>query len=302
MLPIQQEILHLKEKEGFTILAHNYVDGTIQDIADFVGDSLELSRKAAECHAQRILFCGVRFMAETAKLLSPHSQVILANAQSGCPMADMCHPDALRAWKKDHPQHMILAYVNTTAETKSLVDLCVTSGNAERILRQLDTQRPILFLPDQNLGTNLNNKLNIHMDLWNGFCPTHNRFSLNDFNNAKAAAPADAVSLVHLECRPEIVAQADAALSTAGMIAFVKNSTAKHFIIGTEEGMLHKLRTTFPERDFIGICPSLRCPNMKKITLDDVLTSLNGGGCEIQLSSEILQTALSPIEKMLAMS
>lgn len=301
MTPIQQEILELKTKKNATILCHNYIDGDIQDIADFVGDSLELSQKARNCKAQNIIFCGVRFMAETAKLLSPQSRVYLPNPKAGCPMADMCQPDALRAWKRDHPNHTIVAYVNTTAETKSLVDICVTSGNAERILKQLDTRQPIMFLPDKNLGENLNRKLGIHMDLWNGFCSTHNRISPDDIRRAKIEHP-DAAVFVHLECKPDVVAVADAALSTAGMLTFVKNSPTHEFIVGTEEGMIHRLKTLFPERVFYGLKPSILCPNMKKVAIEQVFQCLNGEGYEIHLSDDILVHALEPVEKMLALS
>ena len=301
MTPIQEEILALKREKEFTILCHNYVDGSVQDIADFVGDSLELSQKAKKCGAKNILFCGVRFMAETAKLLSPDSHVYTAHPGAGCPMTDMCQPEALRAWKRDHAEHLIIAYVNTTAETKSIVDICVTSGNAERILKQLDTTQPILFLPDQNLGANLNARLGIKMDLWNGFCSTHHRISVDDIGRAKADHPESSV-FVHLECKPEVVALADAALSTAGMLKYVENHDAPSYIVGTEEGMIYRLRKEFPEKTFYGMKPSILCPNMKKVELANVLDCLKGNGHEIELSDEILEQALRPVEKMLALS
>ena len=301
MMSMQEEILALKRATGITILCHNYVDGAVQDIADFVGDSLELSQQAKRCGARDILFCGVRFMAETAKLLSPGSRVYTARRDAGCPMADMCQPEALRMWKRDHPDHLIIAYVNTTAETKSFVDICVTSGNAERILKKLDTARPMMFLPDQNLGANLNERLGIQMELWNGYCSTHHRISVGDIERAKAEHP-EAEVFVHLECRPEVVRAADAALSTSGMLAYVKTHDAPSYIVGTEEGMIYRLRKEFPEKAFYGLKPLVLCPNMKKIGLDDVLECLKGNGHEIQLSDEILTSALEPVERMLAMS
>lgn len=301
MNPVQQEILDLKRQKNFTILCHNYVDGSVQDIADFVGDSLELSQKAKACNAENIVFCGVRFMAETAKLLSPRSRVYTANSDAGCPMANMCDPKQLQLWRQDHPEFFVVAYVNTTAETKAHVDLCVTSGNAERILKQLGADRPIAFVPDQNLGANLNAKLGMQMFLWNGFCATHHRISAADIGRARQEHPEAAV-FVHLECKPDVVALADAALSTAGMIAYVKNNDAPAYIVGTEEGMIYRLRTLFPDKVFYGLKPTIFCPNMKKVTLQNVLDCLCGKCEEIILPDRLLTAALAPVEKMLAMS
>ena len=298
---LKDDILRLKKETKTIILAHNYVESDVQDIADFCGDSLELSRKAKDCDASNIVFCGVRFMGETAKLLSPKARVIMPAANAGCPMAEMCQADALRAWKADNPDAYIVAYVNTTAATKALVDICVTSGNAERIVTKLDTNRPIMFLPDQNLGANLNRKLGIHMMLWNGYCHTHNHISTNDIQQAKVLHP-DSPVIVHLECKPEVVEIADAALSTAGMITYVRNSSAKSFIIGTEEGMIYRLKTLFPDRSFYGLPHPILCPNMKRITLPLVYEALLGKGLEIQLPEEIMQRAVLPIERMLEMS
>ncbi len=295
---LREDILELKRQNNAIILAHNYVQGDVQDIADFVGDSLELSRKAAENHAENIVFCGVRFMGETAKLLSPRAHVLMPTQHAGCPMADMCPPHELRQFKEDHPDHFLIAYVNTTAETKALVDLCVTSGNAEKILRKIDTQRPILFLPDQNLGANLNQKLGLHMDLWNGCCRSHNRIATEAIELAKQHYP-DAPVLVHLECRPEVVAMADAALSTAGILAYAKNSTPKSFIIGTESGILHRLKKENPDKDFHGLWPNVICPDMKKITLQGVHDALSGKGFEIQIPDELIAKAVAPIQRML---
>ncbi len=300
-MTIEEHILEMKKAQNAVILAHNYVVPEIQDIADFVGDSLELSRKARENDAETIIFCGVKFMGETAKLLCPKARVIMPTGNAGCPMAEMCQPEALRLWKKDHPDYQIVAYVNTTAETKSLVDICVTSGNAEKIVTQLDKDRPIMFLPDQNLGANLNRRLGMNMTLWNGFCRTHNNVSVNDIMSVKALHP-EAKVMVHLECKPEVVAISDAALSTAGMLKFVEKSDARKFIVGTESGMLHRLEVLFPDREFIGLTPSLVCPNMKKNSLELVEAALEGRGYEIELSEEIMETAVRPIERMLSLS
>ncbi|MBO4351550.1 MAG: quinolinate synthase NadA [Proteobacteria bacterium] len=298
---LKNEVLALKKKLNATILVHNYVESDVQDIADFIGDSLELSRKAKENQAETIIFCGVRFMGETAKLLSPKARVIMPAANAGCPMAEMCQADALRAWKAANPEAYIVAYVNTTAATKALVDICVTSGNAERIVTKLDMDRPIMFLPDQNLGANLNRKLGINMMLWNGYCHTHNRISTDDIRQAKSLHP-DSPVLVHLECKPAVVELADAALSTAGMLTYVQKSSAKSFIIGTEEGMIYRLETLFPDRQFYGLNHPILCPNMKRITLPLVRDALLGKGLEIQLPDEIMTRAVLPIERMLEMS
>ncbi|MBR4986568.1 MAG: quinolinate synthase NadA [Proteobacteria bacterium] len=301
MNAIQEEILELKARMGATILAHNYVDAAVQDIADFCGDSLELSRKAKDNSAETIIFCGVRFMGETAKLLSPGARVLMPAKDAGCLMADMCDPEKIRAYKAGHPDHLLVAYVNTTAETKALVDVCVTSGNAERIVTKLGSERPIMFLPDQNLGANLNNRLGMKMDLWPGCCPVHHRIAPDMIKAAREAHPR-APLMVHLECQPEIVALADAALSTAGMLKFVEKSDAREFIVGTECGMIYRLSCAFPDRKFYGIEPKLVCKNMKKITLENVLDCLKGRGFEIEMDPELMAAAVRPIERMLELS
>ena len=295
------KIQALKEREHAVILAHTYVVPEIQDVADFVGDSLELSRKARDNRAETIIFCGVRFMGETAKLLCPQARVVMPTGAAGCPMADSCVYEGLRAWKADHPDHMLVAYVNTTAATKSLVDICVTSGNAERIVQKLDKDRPIMFLPDRNLGANLNRRLGLNMELWNGCCWLHNGIRVSDIERAKAAYP-DAEVIVHLECQPEVVDMADAALSTAGMLCHVEKSQARRFIVGTECGMLHRLEVMFPDRVFVGLEPSLVCHNMKKNTLENLVDALEGRGYEITLPEEIMVSAVRPIERMLEWS
>lgn len=298
---IQAEILALKAASHATILAHNYVDGAIQDIADFCGDSLELSRRAKDNAAETIIFCGVRFMGETAKLLCPKARVIMPNASAGCPMADMCDVAELSAFRASHPEHVLVAYVNTTARTKAHVDVCVTSGNAEKIVKRLGTERPIMFLPDRNLGANLNRRLGIKMELWDGCCPHHHRVSVADIDAARRDCPGAPV-VVHLECRPEVVETADAALSTAGMLKYVEHSKAQTFIIGTEIGMMHRLRTCFPDRRFVSLKPAVTCADMKCITLAQVRDALKGGGHEIVLDADIMDSAVRPIERMLELS
>ena len=297
-MTIEEEIGALKQEHGALILAHNYTRPEIQDLADFVGDSLELARKAAECHAPVIVFCGVRFMAETAKILSPESIVLHPNPHSGCPMADMATPEEVANYRKTHPDTLVVAYVNTTAATKTEVDLCCTSGNAEKLIAGLPAGEKILFLPDANLGANLNNKLGRKMDLWPGCCPTHNKILPEHITAAKEKHPG-ALVLVHPECTPAVVALADRALSTGGMLKFVRESEHKEFIIGTECGILHRMRKENPGKQFYPLEPAVLCPNMKKITLEDVLFALRELAPRIELDESMRKKAKAPIDRML---
>ena len=295
---IEQEILDLKAKRNALILAHNYTRPEVQDIADFVGDSLELSRKAAECHAPVIVFCGVRFMAETAKLLSPESIVLHPNPRSGCPMADMASPEDIRAYRAEHPDTLVVAYVNTTAATKTEVDICCTSGNAEKLVAALPSDKQLLFVPDANLGANIAAKLGRHIEFWPGCCPTHNKIMPEHITEARKRHP-NAIVLVHPECLPAVVKLADHALSTGGMLRFVHESPHKEFIIGTEGGILHRMRKENPDKIFHPLDPPVLCPNMKRITLDDVLLSLRDMTPAVELDDDVLRRARAPIDKML---
>ena len=296
-----EEIKQLKAERNAVILAHNYVRPELQEIADFSGDSLELSIKAKNAKAKTIVFCGVRFMAETAKLLSPDSVVLLPNPDAGCPMADMAAADAVAAYRAAHPEAFLVAYVNTTADVKAHVDLCCTSGNAEKIIAELPEEREVLFLPDRNLGGNMNRKLDRKMKLWPGCCPTHDRVTPEMISEARAAHPGAKV-LVHPECAPEVVAAADAALSTGGILKFVRESSDNAFIIGTESGILHRLRKENPDKKFYPLQPEMVCPDMKKITLENVRDCLKNMAPRVELSEEILREAVKPIEAMLARS
>ena len=297
-MTVEEEIRFLKRKRHALILAHNYTGADIQELADFVGDSLELSRKAAACHAPVIVFCGVRFMAETAKILSPDSIVLHPNPHAGCPMAEMASPEAVAAYRKDHPETLIVAYVNTTAATKTEVDLCCTSGNAEKLIAGLPADRNILFLPDANLGANLNGKLGRKMDLWPGCCPTHNKILPEHILEAKRKHP-EAVVIVHPECTPAVVALADRALSTGGMLKFVHESEQREFIIGSECGILHRMRKENPGKVFYPLEPAVVCPNMKRITPEDVLFALRDLEPRIELDGEMRRRAKAPIDRML---
>ncbi|MDD4817970.1 MAG: quinolinate synthase NadA [Victivallaceae bacterium] len=297
-MDIGREIDRLKKERAAVILAHNYTAPEIQDIADFVGDSLELSRKAAACRAPVIVFCGVKFMAETAKILSPEAVVLHPNPNSGCPMADMADSAAVAAYRKAHPDTVIVAYVNTTAATKTHVDICCTSGNAEKVIASIPKEKRILFLPDANLGRNLAKKLNRPMELWPGFCPTHNRILPEWIAAARAAHPGATV-LVHPECLPATVALADRALSTGGMLKFVRESAETEFVIGTETGILYRMKKENPEKKFYPLEPEPICPNMKKITLEDVLFALQDLSPRIELDPETIALARIPIDRML---
>ncbi len=296
---LQEEIAELKKARKAVILAHNYTPGEVQDIADFVGDSLELSRKAAECRAGVIVFCGVRFMAETAKILSPEATVIHPEPDAGCPMADMADAEEVRRYRAAHPGVVMVAYVNTTAATKTAVDICCTSGNAERVIASIPADKPILFLPDQNLGANLARKLGRKMELWPGCCPTHNAIAPERIAAARAAHPG-AVVMVHPECTPATVEAADVALSTGQMLAFARENPARAFIVGTEIGILHRLGKENPDKAFYPLEPNPVCKNMKKLTLEKVLFALRDMAPRVELDAETIRLARAPIDKMLA--
>ncbi len=295
---IIQRIQELKAANSAVILAHNYVRGEVQDIADFVGDSLALSIQAKKVQAPVIFFCGVRFMAETAKILSPDSEVLLPAPDAGCPMADMADPKEVMKYREAHPDAVFVAYVNTTAAVKALVDICCTSANADKVLRTIPADREVLFLPDQNLGANTAAKLGRKLALWPGFCPTHNRIHPDEVRRIKAQYP-EAKLIVHPECLPAVVELADAALSTGGMVKYVKESDAKEFIIGTENGILHQLALQNPDKRLIPLEPLPTCPNMKKVTLENLLNALEMHETKVEMPKELMDRARLPIERML---
>ena len=296
---IVKRINDLRVKHNAVILAHNYVIGEVQDIADFVGDSLELSIKAAATQAPVIVVCGVSFMAETAKLLAPNSTVLLPEVSAGCPMADMASAEAVQALRKEHPDAVFVAYVNTTAAVKAEVDICCTSANAEKIVAAIPEDKEIVFLPDQNLGGNVMKNLNRKMILFPGYCPTHHRIDPAQLEAVRKQYP-DAPIVVHPECPVEVTALADAALSTGGMLKYVKESPAKQIVIGTESGIIHRLRKENPDKEFIALAPAPRCMNMKKITLESVLKSLEEMQAPVELPQAMIERAKLPIERMLA--
>ena len=300
MSTLVQEIQEWKAKQNAVILSHNYTRPEVQDIADFTGDSLEMSRKAAACNAPVIVFCGVRFMAETAKILSPTSMVLHPNPGAGCPMAEMASLEEVRKYREEHPDTLLVAYVNTTAATKSAVDICCTSGNAERVIAALPKGQKVMFLPDQDLGANIIHALNRPMELWHGYCPIHYHIPPQVIQDARAAHP-NAEVLVHPECTPEVVALADKALSTGGMLQYIKDSDAAEFVIGTECGIIHKMQKENPGKKFYPLQPNPICVDMKKITLEDVRDCLRDLSNQVELPEDVIRNARAPIDKMLAM-
>lgn len=295
---IIDKIKKLKKEKNAIILAHNYVLGEVQDVADFCGDSLELSSKAVNVKEDVIVFAGVKFMAETAKILSPEKTVLQPVPESGCPMADMADAESLREFKKQYPGAVTVCYVNSTADVKTEVDICCTSGNAEKVVGNLPRDKQIIFLPDKNLGANIAKKLGRDMILWDGFCPTHMRIQPEMILRKRKEFP-DAVVMVHPECTPEVVAISDQSLSTGGMLTFAKKTDAEKIIVGTEMGIIHRLQKENPEKMFIPISEQAVCMNMKMINLEDILESLEKMQYEIELDAGIIEKARKPIERML---
>ena len=263
---IDDEIRMLRNDRRAVILAHNYCRGEEQEVADFTGDSLELARKATEIQADVIVFCGGRFMAVTAKILNPEKKVLLPDPTAGCPMAEMITAAQLRELKAQHPGAKAVCYVNSTAEVKAECDICVTSGNAEKVMATLKGEE-IIFVPDMHLGGYVSKKLGENYHCWKGYCPIHNRLELRDVQSGRIEAGMDAPVLVHPECDKPVREAADHCLSTGGMCRFVKESPAERFVIGTEKGILHRLQKENPEKEFFPI-GDLVCEDMKKITLE----------------------------------
>ncbi len=281
------------------ILAHNYQPGEVQDIADFTGDSLELARKATDIHTSVIVFCGVHFMAETAAILNPDKTVLLPASDAGCPMADMCTGEQLREFKAQHPGAEILCYVNSTAEVKAESDLCVTSANSVAVAQSLPADQQIIFVPDRHLGSYTAEELGREFILWPGCCPIHARLTLDHIVAARAAFP-DAPVLVHPECPKPVRDAADAVLSTGGMCRYVKGRPEKAFVIGTETGILHRLRQENPGTLFHPLLEQAVCPDMKKITLEKILCCLRDMRPVVTVPKPISERARRSIGAMLA--
>ena len=292
-----EDILDLKKRREAVILAHNYQLGEVQDIADFVGDSLELSQKAARTDASVIVFCGVHFMAETASILCPDKVVLLPDVHAGCPMADMITGERLREKKKEHPQAVVVCYINSSAEVKAESDICCTSANAVGIIESLDASE-ILFVPDQYLGHYVSTRTGKNIILWPGFCPTHARITPERLRELKQENP-QAKAVVHPECRPEVIALADETLSTGGMCRYAQRDDVREMIVGTEIGIIHRLRKENPGKRFIPISEQAICPNMKSITLEKILWSLEEMEPEVKVPGRIRVRAKAVVDKML---
>jgi len=301
-----EEIERLKESLNAVLLAHFYQEPDIQDIADFVGDSLGLSQKAAATDADVIVFAGVHFMAETAKILSPDKLVLLPDLEAGCSLADSCPADKFEAFIKEHPGHTVISYINCTAATKALSDIIVTSGNAEKIVRQLPPDQPIIFAPDRNLGAYVAKKLGRPMVLWPGECEVHVIFSEKKILQLKMRHP-EALIVAHPECEERVLRHADHIGSTAQMLKFVQQSDAREFIVATEPGLIHQMEKSCPDKTFIPAppdkdCPCSECPYMRKNTLEKVYLCMKNRSPEITLDEDLRQRALRPIQRMLDMS
>lgn len=301
MSGIVEKINELKTKKNAIILAHNYQRGEIQDIADFVGDSLGLSQQAEKSKADIIVFCGVHFMAETASILCPDKLVLIPDEHAGCPMANMITLKQLRLKKKEHPNAKVVCYVNSTADIKAESDICCTSSNAMKIVSSFPQEQEILFIPDISLGNYVASKLNRTMILWEGFCPTHHRILAENIKKLKTVHPGAKV-VVHPECTSDVIALADHVASTTGITKYCKESTAKEFIIGTETGILHRLRKENPAKYFFAASQLADCSNMKLISLEKVLWSLEDLVYQIKVPVDISAKARLSIQKMLDLS
>jgi len=294
---INKQIKKLKKEKNAIILVHNYQIPEVQDVADFLGDSLDLAKKATKTDAENIIFCGVDFMAESAKILNPNKRVILPDSSATCPMAHMVDIDDLEKLKKNHPKAKVVCYINTTAETKTYVDICCTSSNGKKIVKMMSSDK-IIFIPDRNLGSYIQTQVpEKEMILWPGLCSTHENITKKDILKLKNKHP-DAEILVHPECRLEVIYIADHALSTNGMVNRAKKSDKKGFIIGTEKDICYRLKNENPEKEFYPV-KSAVCPNMKKITAEKVLESLRTLGPEVTLSERIIKEAKKPLQKMM---
>jgi quinolinate synthase len=304
-LDLVAEINRLRTERKAVILAHYYQDPELQDLADFVGDSLQLSQAAATTDAKVIAFCGVHFMAETAKILNPAKRVILPDLDAGCSLADRCPADAFGTWLKDYPDHVVVSYINCSAGVKALSDIICTSSNAERVVRSIPAGRKIVFAPDRHLGRWVMAQTGRHMVLWPGFCIVHEQFTARRVALLKAAHP-DALLIVHPECDASVSQMADYVGSTAGLLHYVGKSPARAFIIGTEAGVLHQMHKLRPEAELIPIpvdsgCNCSLCPYMKLNTLEKLYLALRDLSPEIELDEAVRLRALGPVERMLAL-
>ncbi len=302
---LRDEVLELKRQRRAVILAHNYQAPEIQDVADFVGDSLGLSQQAAKTDSEVIAFCGVHFMAETAKILNPGKTVIMPDLDAGCSLADSCNADALAAWRRRHPRHAVVSYINCSAGVKTLSDVICTSGNAVKIVQSIPADQPILFCPDQNLGQWVMQKTGRKMDLWPGSCYVHVQWTHDSIYKMKRDHPG-ALLVAHPECIGPVRQLADEVCSTEKMVKFCRENPAPAFIIATEVGMLHRLHKECPGKTFVPAatdnCRRNECRFMKLATLDKLRDCLQNLSNRIEVPRDICQRALRPIQRMLEVS
>jgi quinolinate synthase len=302
MRDVIERIERSKARRNAVILAHTYQPGEIQDVADFVGDSYGLSVEATRTEADTIVFCGVMFMAETAAILNPRKKVIIPDASAGCPMADMITPEDLAKLRKRHRDHQVMCYVNSTAEIKAMSDVCCTSSNAVTIARQIPKNCGIIFVPDRHLGSYVQEQTGREMVLWDGYCPTHMRIRAAMITAARAAHP-DAAIMIHPEAVKEARDLADQVLSTGGMCAFARKDSHREFVVATETGILHTLRKQNPAKRFHAVSDEITCPNMKKVSLELVLGSLDGAaGTVVTVPEKVATKAEGALRRMLEMS
>jgi len=296
---LSAEIRVLAADRGALVVAHNYQRAEVQDVAEFTGDSLGLSREAAATEAEVIVFAGVHFMAETAKILAPAKRVLLPEPRAGCPMADMVTGEELRAWKAEHPGVPVVTYVNSSAEVKAESDVCCTSANAVAVVRALGAER-ILFAPDKNLGSWVARSLpGVEVLVWEGWCPTHHQVAPEQVAAAREAHP-DAKVIAHPECRPEVVDLADAVLSTSQMLAYAAENPASEFIVVTETGLIHGLEKAAPGKVFHELSPRMICPNMKLTTLEKVRDALLLDRYPVEVPEDVAARARAAVERMVA--
>jgi quinolinate synthase len=305
-LDLEDEILRLKREMNVVILAHYYQESEIQDLADFVGDSLQLSQQAASTSADVIVFAGVLFMAETAKILNPSRLVLLPDLKAGCSLADGCPAPMFKAFRERYPDHVAITYINCSAEVKALSDIICTSSNAEKIIRQIPPSQPILFAPDQHLGRFLMKKTGRELTLWPGSCMVHEMFSEKSLVQLKERHPR-ALVLAHPECSEAILRHADYVGSTTGILNFATHNSAAEFIVATESGILHQMEKACPEKTFIaapgeGGCSCSECPHMRLNTMEKLYLAMRDRQPEITVGEELRQRALKPILRMLEMS
>ena len=307
MEDIKREIRELAQQKNAVIMAHYYVDGAVQDVADFIGDSLALAQKAAETDADIIVLCGVHFMGETAAILCPDKKVLVPDPTATCSLAESCPADEFEAFVKAHPGHTVVSYVNTTAATKALTDVVVTSSNARQIVESLPEDTPIIFGPDQNLGAYINSITGRNMVLWNGACHVHARFSVEKILQLKAQYP-DAKILVHPECKGPVVKLADKVGSTAALLKYAISDSANVFIVVTESGILHEMQKQAPTKTFVpappddSTCACNECEYMKLVTLQKLRDCLVNEAPQVKVSPDVAARALKPIQRMLEIS